>query len=350
LSTDWKPKLAPTTDLRTLTLTVVEGFLVSRLDGYTTPTQLTLLTGMPAEQVRLLLERLVSEGAVVPPEVPAPKPAPEPVPAAASTSEDPPSEPEPDPEPEPEPESEPSDSEPEPEAGSGVTHLQLYRERFHHLPADERAAFASQATGAMLSALCFDPIPAVIQKVLQNPHAGHEQARLIASHHQNTTGLEFLLARAELMRDTQVQRLLWRNPQLNEAQLRRLTQSKRLLELWKLSTSREVTSQTRANTAKLVRTRFSGAPAEERVELIFTSEGRALAGLSGLSVDGKTTALLCARTYGSTLLVQNLAHWGACPPALITHLLRQPLVMRQPRLKTMLGQHPNAPAGARESR
>lgn len=342
MSTDWKPKLAPTTDLRALTLTVVEGFLVSRLDGSTTTTQLTLLTGMPAEQVRLLLERLVAEGAVV-----APAPKPEPAPAEASSSE---SESEPDAGPEPEPE--PADSEPEPERdpGSGATHLQLYRERFHHLPADERAAYASHATGAVLSALCFDPIPAVIQKILQNPHAGHEQARLIASHHQNTTGLEFLLARAELMRDTQVQRLLWRNPQLNEGQLRRLTQSKRLLELWKLSTSREVTSQTRANTAKLVRTRFSSAPAEERVELIFTSEGRALAGLSGLSVDGKTTALLCARTYGSTLLVQNLAHWGACPPALITHLLRQPLVMRQPRLKTMLGQHPNAPAGARESR
>jgi hypothetical protein len=342
LSTDWKPKLAPTTDLRALTLTVVEGFLVSRLDGYTTPTQLTLLTGMPAEQVRLLLERLVTEGAVLPPEALAPKPAP--VPAPATSAAEPPSESEP-------LESEPdSEGESESEAASGATHLQLYRERFHHLPADERAAFASHATGATLSALCFDPIPAVIQKVLQNPHAGHEQARLIASHHQNTTGLEFLLARAELMRDTQVQRLLWRNPQLNEGQLRRLTQSKRLLELWKLSTSREVTSQTRTNTAKLVRTRFSSAPAEERVELIFTSEGRALAGLSGLAIDGKTTALLCARTYGSTLLVQNLAHWGACPPALITHLLRQPLVMRQPRLKTMLGQHPNAPAGVKEAR
>lgn len=309
MTTDWKPKLAPAADLRALTLSQVEGFFVSRIDGNTTPAELALLTGLPAAQVGALLERLVADGAVLPPEEPEPAPEPE----VSEVSE-------------------------------GATLLQLYRERFHPLPSDERAAQAATARGAVLSALCFDPVPGVIQRILENPSAGPEQARLIAAHHQNSTGLEFLLARAELMRDTQVQRLLFRNPQLNEGQLRRLTQARRLLELWKLSTSREVTSQTRANTAKLLRTRFATAPAEERVELIFTSEGRALAGLSGLAVDGKTSALLCSRSYGSTLLIQNLAHWSASPPALIAHLLRQPVVLRQPRLKIMLGQHPNAPS------
>lgn len=302
---DWKPKLAPTIQLTALPLTPSEGFFVSRIDGQTSPRDLALLTGLPADQVNALLERLVNEGAVLPP----------------------------DPEPE---------QDPEPEVSEGATLLQLYRERFHPLPSDERAARAATARDVNLSALCFDPVPGVIQRVLENPYTGLEQARLIAAHHQTSTGLEFLLGRADLMRDTQVQRLLFRNPQLNEGQLRRLTQTKRLLELWKLSTSREVTSQTRTNTAKLLRTRFVTAPAEERVELIFTSEGRALAGLSGLSVDGKTTALLCARSYGSTLLIQNLARWSASPHALITHLLRQPVVLRQPRLRTMLEQHPNA--------
>ncbi len=207
---------------------------------------------------------------------------------------------------------------------------------------DERTAVAAVASGERLSALCFDPVPATIHRLMENPHAGLEQARLIAAHHQTTTGLEFLLARAELMRDSQVQRLLFRNPQLNEGQLRRLTQTKRLLEVWKLSVSREVTTQTRTNTARLLRTRFATAAGEERVELIISTEGRALAGLSGLPIDGKTTALLCARTDGSMLLVQNLAHWSATPPALIAHLLKQPIVLRQPRLKTLLAQHPNA--------
>jgi hypothetical protein len=352
LSTDWKPKWAPNIDLRKLTLSNVEGFLASRVDGFTTIAQLAQLTSLPREQIVALLERLVGEGALVAPPQPEPQPAapaappavPEPPPAVSEApmpaAEEPPL---------------PTGEEPEPgeaeaEIGSGLTHLALYRERFHQLSPDERAQLALNATGPVLSALCFDPLPGVIRALMENRHTGLEQARLIAAHHQNATGLEFLLARAELMRDTQVQRLLWRNPQLNEGQLRRLTQSKRLLELWKLSVSREATTQTRNNTARLLRTRFVTAPAEERVELIINTEGRSLAGLSGLSIDGKTSALLCSRSYASLLLVQNLATWSVTPPALITHLLRQPLVMRQPRLKTMLQHHPNAPAHAKGDR
>ena len=339
MPTEWKPRLAASVDVRALTLTHVEGFLVSRIDGGTTPEQLAMLTGMPAEQVRLLLERLVGEGALEkPPESVAPRPPPEvPAPEAEVAAEEAP------------PEESEEAPEPEPEAiGNGVTHLALYRERFGNASPDERAQVATVANGAMLSALCFDPLPSVIRQLMLNPHAGLEQARLIAAHHHNSAGLEFLLARAELMRDTQVQRLLWRNPQLNEGQLRRLTQSRRLLELWKLSISREATSQTRSATARLLRTRFTTAPAEERVELIFSTEGRALGGLAGLTVDGKTTSMLCSRTYGSMLLVQNLAHWSACPPAVLAHLLKQPLVVRQPRLRAMLAQHPNAPAHAKK--
>jgi hypothetical protein len=336
LTTDWKPKWAPNTDLRSLSLTNVEGFLASRIDGSTTPAQLAQLTGLPADQIRSLLDRLVTEGALLPEPKPEPQP---PVPEAAPVPEADP-DPGPGPDPDPDPASQP---EPEQPIGDGPTHLALYREHFHPLSPDERAARASTANGVSLSALCFDPLPNVIRKLMENPHTGLEQARLIAMHHHNSAGLEFLLAKAELMRDPQVQRLLWRNPQLNEGQLRRLTQTRRLLELWKLSVSREAISQTRTNTAKLLRSRFATAPAEERVELIFSTEGRALAGLTGLAVDGKTTSLLCARSYASMLLVQNLAHWSATPPALIAHLLRQPLVMRNPRLKTILSHHANAP-------
>jgi hypothetical protein len=198
-----------------------------------------------------------------------------------------------------------------------------------------------------LSALCFDPLPSVVRAIVQNPNGGPEQARLIAAHHRTSAGLEWLVQRADLMRDAQVQRFLWRNPQLNEGQLRRLVAHKRLLELWKLTVSREATTQTRSGTAKLLRARFATAASEEKIELIFTTEGRSLAGLSGIPIDGKTTALLCGRTYSSQLLVQNIAHWSAAPPALIVHLLKQPMVMRQPQLRTALGRHPNAPAAVK---
>jgi hypothetical protein len=56
---------------------------------------------------------------------------------------------------------------------------------------------------------------------------------------------------------------------------------------------------------------------------------------------------LCARTYNSVLLIQNLARFGPTPPQLIVHLLRQGLVKRQAQLKNMLFQHPNCPGDAK---
>ena len=328
--TDWKPKLAPTANLLSLSLTNAEGFLVSRLDGLTTVTELAALVDQTPEQAHALLVRLVGEGAVVAPPAPAAGAvdsvavAPPVAELAGARAVEP-----------------AVDS----EAGgdSGAIHLKLYREQLHGQSGDYRVRLAGFATGPLLSACCFDPLPSVIRALMENPRTGLEQARLIATHHRNAAGLEFLFGRPELLRDGQVQRMLFRNPQINEGQLRRITQTKRLLEVWKLSVSRESTTQTRSGLIKILRSRFPTASAEERVELIFTTEGRVLGSLAGLSVDGHTTALLCARTFASVMLVQSLARWSATPPALIAHLLKQPIVLRQPRLKTMLHQHPNAP-------
>ena len=78
-----------------------------------------------------------------------------------------------------------------------------------------------------------------------------------------------------------------------------------------------------------------------------TTEGRVLATLSGLSLDGKSAALLCARTLSSTLLLENLARWPATPPNLVGHLLQQPLVRRMPNLQAALKRHPNCPGHAK---
>jgi len=139
-----------------------------------------------------------------------------------------------------------------------------------------------------------------------------------------------------------VRRALLRNPQLPAALLRRLYGGRRLLEQHKLVISHDLPEQTRRTARELLRTRFSSADAEERVEVIVKTEGRCLTSLTGLPVDGKTAALLCGRPYTSTLLVQNISRWAACPPALIAHLLKQELVRRSPSLKLLLQRHPNA--------
>src|SRR5256885_2257767 len=156
-------------------------------------------------------------------------------------------------------------------------------------------------------------------------------------------GLDPIAPRAAFAAAPGVRRALLRNRQPRAAAPRRLYAGRRLLEQHKLVVSHEVPEQTRRTAREILRTRFASADADERVEVIVKTEGRCLGALAGLPIDGKTTALLCARPASSTLLVQNFSRWSACPPALIAHLLKQEIVRRTPALKLVLQRHPNAP-------
>jgi hypothetical protein len=365
---DWTPKLNLGVDLKSLSLTSEEGFVLSRLDGYTAASHLPALTGLPPERLQAILARLVSQGAVQPaptaeapaPRAPAPAAKARPAPAAdpepselplletlpeealvleasADTSE------------EGEPEaSEPDADEPEDEPAEALgNYRQLFETRLHPLTEDERKARARGAEDPELSAFCFDPVPAVIKAVLENPRSGLAHARLIVRHHRNPVGLEAVCAKAAFAADGGVRRWLVRNPQLPGGLFRRLWGSRRLLELHKITVDRDIPEGARRTAREVLRQRFATGPSEEKVELILNTEGRSLVALTGLPVDGKTAALLCGRTYRSPLLIQNIARWSAAPPALIAHLLKQEAVRRQPQLKMLLQRHPNAPADAR---
>ncbi|HUB08718.1 MAG TPA: hypothetical protein VMB50_17050 [Myxococcales bacterium] len=335
---DWKPLLDARIDLRGLPLTAEEGFVASRLDGATGVRELGLVTGLPPEKIAAALDKLVSLGAVAKGGDAGAKGAP---PAALRA------EPLPEPTPEAPPEADEREGEPtqEEEASTG-THRQLFETTLRALPGDERASRATAAGEPELSALCFDPLFPVIRALLDNPGFGLPQARLVAAHHHTALGLEALGARAAFAADAGVRRALLRNPQLPAGLMRRLFGGRRLLEQYQLTVSREIPEQTRRIARELLRARFTTADADERVELILKTEGRCLTPLTGLPVDGKTAARLCARTFTSTLLVQNVARWAAAPPTLIAHLLRQELVRRSPALRALLLRHPNAPSDA----
>jgi len=225
---------------------------------------------------------------------------------------------------------------------------QLFERKLHGLAAESRAAFALTAEEPVLSALCFDPLPAVAAQLLSNPRFGLQQARLLAAHHPHPSALQALGAREAFLRDAEVQRLLLRNVQLPPGLLQRLLVPRRLVELFRLSLSRDMPEKNQRATREVLRQRFSTtASAEEKVELLFLSEGRVLAQLAGLPLDQKTAALLCGRTLTSLLLVQNLARWAATPPTVLHHLLKQSVVKHQPQLRALLLQHPNSPRGGR---
>lgn len=304
----WKPSPRPGVNPRALPLDARQAQLLARLDGTLGLPDLARLMDLDGDQVAELLEELVALGAVQPGEPDTPE-AEEDAPTAAARA---------------------------------ATHRARFEQQLHAQPVDTRVAQARVAVEPDLSALCFDPAAEVIRAVLENPRTGPIQARLIAVHHRTAAGLEALGARTAFTNDPGVRRGLLQNPLLPAGLYRRLWSPRRLLEQFLVATSRDAPEQVRAMARDLLRTSFNQRTGEERAELILATEGRCLASLVGLTLDGHTTALLCRRTYVSSLLIQNLARWSAAPPALIAHLRRQDAVKRNAPLRQLLERHPNA--------
>jgi hypothetical protein len=319
----WKPRPRADVDHASLPLNPRQGYLLSRLDGTLDLPTLAALLNMGEGQLATMLDELVALGAVAPEATLATADL-QPDPETADTGE------------------EDAREDAPLAAARAATHRQLFELHLHHRSVEERVAHARVAVEPDLSAFCFDPTSEVIHAVLDNPRVGGVHARLIAAHHRTTAGLEALGARTAFTNDGGVRRALLQNPLLPVGLYRRLWSTKRLLDQYLVATSREAPEQTRTMARDLLRACFNQRTGEERAELILTTEGRCLASLVGLTVDGHTTALLCRRTYTSTLLIQNIARWSAAPPQLIAHLRRQDAVKRNQALRQLLERHPNA--------
>jgi hypothetical protein len=226
----------------------------------------------------------------------------------------------------------------------------LYETTLHDLPQEEREKKARTESGAVLMALCFDPVPQVIKGIMENPDVGFPHARLIARHHRTPQGLEALFSRNEFVRDGIVQRYLLANPMLQDAHFKKLLQPKRLAVVYQWALSRDLPEKNRQKVRNLLRSKWSTSEGEERANLIWATEGRVLTMVIGLPFDSQTTQNLCARTMHSVLLIQNLARFASSPPQLITHLLKQPAVKRQVHLRNMCFQHPNCPSNEKRKR
>lgn len=334
-------------------LTPEEGFLLSRIDGATTLRQLAQLTAMPVEQVAGIVAKLETAGLVTGGE-------PEPVPAAAPR-ETPPA---PasgalfDPLAESAAEPAPADREepgeeaaaaaapgtPSPTEGEGDGRRKWETE-LRLLDRDIRIERARGSSGIELKGFCFDPDPAVIRSVLENALTGLGEARLIAAHHTDPNGLLALASRTDFASDDGVRRLLYRNNQFPEAGLRRLLGTRPLREMHRVLTSREVAERSIPVVRNLFRERWLKAEPSERIEILFTSEGRILTLLVGLpAFDEATAALFCRRQVASIGMIRAMGAFPALLPNMVLHLLRQPMVARNPTLKRQLEAHPNCPS------
>jgi hypothetical protein len=233
--------------------------------------------------------------------------------------------------------------------GSDASYLRIYATNYKHLTVDQRMVIVNRSTDRMgpPEAMALDPDPKVIKALFENPYTQLKHARLAAFHHRSSAGLDALAARGDLLRDAQVQRLLLRNPITGDGLVRRILQPRRLGEIFKTTLDREVPDKTRVTSRNILRSNFTKASSEDKFSLIWNTEARVLPTLVGCTLDARTTATICGKPVTSIALVSNFARWGATPPAVLAHFLKQNFVRRQANLKKMLLQHPNCPSDAK---
>lgn len=315
---DCTPRPKADLEYQSLDLDPEEGFVLSRLDGSTSVRDLCLLTGLPKERLRRILQCLTSQGALEQDTAFTPV-----ADVAESTVQS-------------------ADHQPTSDEQRSRSWRRIFEEELKPLDLDRRVDGAEEATGEILRAFCFDPSRKVIEALLENPRFGLEHARLVANHHRSSQGLDALGNHAALLRDQQVERHLLRNPQTSSRLLQRIFARARMAKIYRLATGHDATEQVRQSARREFRKKFSASTAEERVRLILDTEGRCLALLVGLALDAKAVGLLRRRPLTSTLLLRNLARWPATPPPLLTHLMRQPQVKRNLSLRNLVLRHPNA--------
>lgn len=343
--------------MKALRLSPEEGFVLSRLDAPLSVKDLVDLTGIEEARVVTIVETLATQGVVdldrdggapaattAPTSVRAPaEPDEEPAEsaaerakreeeaAAAEAGED-------------DPDAAETPEEAEKRAAGAREYQRIYETVYHPMDRDARIAAAKTVDGSNLLALCHDADPQVIHAVLSNPRVGLEHARLIAHIHRTHAGLDHVGRRNEMISDHQVQRRLLVNPQLPETLLRKIVSPKLLADVYKISVNREIPERSRVLTRELLQKKFMLASPDERAALLIRTEGRCLVLLVNCALDARTTQMLTSKTSYTVLFIQNLARWSATPPALLAHLLKQPLVRQNMGLRKMLLKHRNVPS------
>jgi hypothetical protein len=339
--------------MKALRLSPEEGFVLSRLDAPLSVKELVALTGLEEGRVVEIVDCLATQGAIdLDRDAPAPAAAPSSPLAGAKRKPDEEEDEEAPPAADQNDDSEPQDEDEdsndaeavEKRAASSREYQKIYETVFRPMPKDERVAAALSADGSNLFALCLDPDPGVINSVLTNPKSSMDHARMIAVHHRTGVGLDLVGRRTDFVSDAQVQRRLLRNPQLPDNLLRKIISPKLLTDVYKIAVNREIPERSRVMTRELLQKKFMLASPDERAALLIRTEGRCLVLLVNCALDARTTQMLTSKTSYTVLFIQNLARWSATPPALLTHLLKQPIVRQNIGLKKQLLKHRNVPS------
>lgn len=217
-----------------------------------------------------------------------------------------------------------------------------YEASFRGLNPSGRATKAQNATGSDLYALCYDPHPQVVLALLANPAFDTNHARVVAHAHQNASGLELLARDPRMLADVGVQRAYLGNPRLTAALLERVLAAASLTDLHQHATDVGLRAELQTTIGDALRNRFATAAAEEIADLVYWSDGEALAWGGGAPLSAGTVTRLSQRPITSEGLVRRLATYPGTPRSLLVVLDSQPYVLDRRDLRELIRRHPNA--------
>lgn len=220
----------------------------------------------------------------------------------------------------------------------------LYRTRYADLPPDDRIALAKEADGTTLRALAYDPVPRIINAVMENPNFSVVEARIIAREHPSSIGLQMVANNARLLADSEVRRRLLRNGHVSAQILGALLRGKPLLSIHQVSISHDVPENTKTFARSELRRAFGERSPDEKVALILKTEGRVLNLVVGMALDGRSISMIVGRSAMSPMLIRSFAQWPTTPPPILVHIMKLPQVQRDKALQQVVLRHPNLPS------
>ncbi len=176
---------------------------------------------------------------------------------------------------------------------------------------------------------------------------GLDRIRSIAQHSQSAAELDVLARNPHIINDPAVQRHLLKNPVTPPHVLVRIFQTMNMFDLYNIIGGHEVNEPAKKSAREQLGVKFRRASAVECAQFIIRTEGRGLQYLMKERFTRETTDELCKHDITSLVLVGNLTIFSALPPALIRHLLKQPIVQRNKVMKSRFLKHANCPADAR---
>jgi hypothetical protein len=235
----------------------------------------------------------------------------------------------------------PPADEPAPQLGDS---RKLYRETYADMELEQRIALAKTADSLIMRALAFDPVPRVISALMENPNFSVQEARVIAREHPSSVGLGMIASTPRMLADPEVRRRLLRNQHVSTQIMGLLLRGKPLISIYQVSISHDVPENSKSFARAELRRAFSTRDPEEKVALIIKTDGRVLALVVGIGLDGRTISMIVGRTAMSSMLARAFAQWPTTPPPILQAIYKLPQVQRDKSLMQVLLRHPNLPS------